>query len=76
MGGRTWKYWASSGPVFFSFAVILTSLCVKGAQSYKELPDAIVLEVGHGPKMGQGEFDCACVSRYDVFVLEQNLTSR
>jgi len=71
MGGRTCKYWASSGPVFFlSFAVILSSLCNwKGAQSYKKLPETIVPKVGHGPKMGQDGFDRACFSVVFLFLL-------
>ena len=33
------------------------------AQSLKKImPEANVPKVGHGPKMGQNEFDCACVS--------------
>ena len=55
---------------FLSFAVILSFLCNwKGAQSYKKLPEAIVPEVGHGPKMGQNGFDRACVSVVFLFRL-------
>jgi len=33
------------------------------------LPEAIVSKVGHGPKMGQYGFDCACFSVVFVFLL-------
>jgi len=35
----------------------------------KKLPEAIVLKVGHGPKMGQNGFDRACVSVVFLFLL-------
>ena len=55
---------------FLSFAVMLSSLCnLKGAQSYKKLPEVIVPKVGHGPKMGQNGFDRACVSMVFSFLL-------
>jgi len=28
----------------------------------KKLPKTNVLKVGHGPEMGQNDFDCACVT--------------
>jgi len=56
--------------VISSFAVILSSLSYwKGAQSYKKLPEAVVPNVGHGPKMGQNGFDRACVSVVNLFLL-------
>jgi len=33
------------------------------------MPEAVVPKVGHGPKMGQNEFDRACVSVVFLFLL-------
>jgi len=55
---------------FLSFVVILLALCnLKGAQSYKILPEAIVPKVGHGPKIGQYGFDRAFFSVVFLFLL-------